>query len=312
VHAMSQPQEPIAYGCYRHPGVPTYIRCQRCGRPICGNCMISAAVGFQCPECVSAGARQTRQNQGPYGGTRSRDPRLTSIILIALNAAVWVAILLTGGASSRLANLLSLVPAGRCDSVSQSNSYYPDVPAAACAVFSDGSWQPGVASGAWWQLLTSAFTHIEVWHIGFNMLALWFLGPGLEQALGRVRFLAIYLVAALAGSAAVMWLSDPSGATLGASGAIFGLLGALLVMAYKVRGDVRNVLIWLGINVAYTFLGNGISWQGHLGGLIGGALAAAIIVYAPKQNRSRLQAAGIIGVFVLLVVLIAVRAFQLA
>jgi len=312
VHAMTQPQEPIAYGCYRHPNVPTYIRCQRCGRPICGNCMISAAVGFQCPDCVSAGARQTRQNQGPYGGARSRDPRLTSIVLIGLNAAVWVAILLTGGANSWLANLLSLVPAGRCDSVSQPNSYYPDLPAAACIAFRDGNWQPGVASGAWWQLITNAFTHIEVWHIGLNMLALWFLGPGLEQALGRVRFLAVYFVGALAGSASVMWLSDPSDMTLGASGAIFGLLGALLVIAYKVRGDVRNVLIWLGINVAFTFMGNGISWQGHLGGLIGGALATAIIVYAPKQNRSRLQLAGIIGTFVLLAVLIGVRVAQLA
>ncbi len=90
------------------------------------------------------------------------------------------------------------------------------------------------------------------------------------------------------------------------------MLGALLVVAYKVHGDVRNVLIWLGINVAYTFLGNGISWQGHLGGLVGGALATAIIVYAPKQNRAQVQWAGIAGLVVLCVALITLRALALA
>ncbi len=312
MHAMTQPQEPIAYGCYRHPNVATFIRCQRCGRPICGQCMISAAVGFQCPECVSTGARQTRQNQGPYGGTRPRDPRLTAIVLIALNAAVWLSILLTGGSRSRLADLLALLPAGRCDSVSQPDQYYPDAGAAACAALGDGNWHAGVASGAWWQVLTSAFTHVEVWHIGLNMLALWFLGPGLEQVLGRARFLAVYLISAVGGSAAVMWLSESSSSVLGASGAIFGLLGALLVIAYKVQGDVRNILIWLGLNVAITFLGNGISWQGHLGGLVGGALATAILVYAPRAHRTRMQWLGIAALAVVAVTLVVVRALALA
>jgi len=244
--------------------------------------MISAAVGFQCPDCVATGARQTRQNDGPYGGRRSANASVTTMVLIAINALVWVAITITGGALSRLVDTLALLPTGRCLSAVDR------------------------------QLLTSAFTHVEVLHIGMNMLALWFLGPTLERALGRVRFLAVYLLSALAGSVAVLWLSNTSATTLGASGGVFGLMGALLVLAYKVRGDVRTVLLWLGINVLYTFIGPGsISWQGHLGGLLGGMAAAVIVVYAPRQGRARQQLAGLIGLAVLLLALALVRATQL-
>ncbi len=126
-------------------------------------------------------------------------PALTTIVLIAINALVWAAISATGGALSRLVDILALLPVGRCLSASDARSYYPDAGAQACRLMADGSWQPGVAEGAYWQLLTSAFTHIEIFHIGMNMLALWFLGPSLERALGRVRFLAVYLISALAG-----------------------------------------------------------------------------------------------------------------
>ena len=96
---------------------------------------------------------------------------------------------------------------------------------------------------------------MQIWHIGFNMLALWILGPQLEMVVGRARFLALYLLSALAGSALVFWASPEYQATLGASGAIFGLLGALLVVAYKVGGDVRGILMWLGLNAVITFWG---------------------------------------------------------
>ena len=127
------------------------------------------------------------------------------------------------------------------------------------------------------------FTHVEVWHIGFNMLALWFLGPQLEAVLGRTRFLALYFVSLLAGSALVYWLAAEDSATLGASGAIFGLIGALLVVAYKVGGDVRGLMVWLGLNVVITFLFPNVSWQGHLGGFVGGVLVGAVLVYAPRE-----------------------------
>lgn len=311
---MTQPpQQPVAYACYRHPDRGTYVRCQRCGRPICGDCMISAAVGFQCPECVKEGAVQTRQNQLPYGGTRLANTHTTTISLIALNVAIWVSYLAAGGATSKLVNNLLLLPLGRCDAVAHPGAYFPGVDKAACLASSAGEWVPGVADGAWWQILTSAFSHLELMHLAMNMISLWFLGPPLEAALGRARFLAVYLTSALAGSTLVMWLSEPQGQTLGASGAIFGLLGALLVLVHKVGGDYRTVLLWLGINLAYTFgFAGGISWQGHIGGLIGGMVMAALIVYAPKKDRPRIQWGGTAAFVVVLIGLVALRVMQLA
>ena len=259
--------------CYRHTDRETWIRCQRCSRPICPDCMRSASVGFQCPNCVKEGVKSTRQARTPYGGTRVDDPRLTTFVLIGLNALVWLAIMATGGTDSRLLDKLALLP----DSAARR--------------YDDGTIEVvrGVADGAWWQLMTSAFTHVEVLHIGFNMLALYFLGPTLEQGLGRARFLALYLVSALAGSTAVMLFSGPHTQTLGASTAIFGLMGALAVVALKVRGQVQSVLTWIALNLVFTFTISGISWQGHLGGLVGGAVIGAAMVYAPKAHRSAVQ-----------------------
>lgn len=274
--------------------------------------MISAAVGFQCPECVAVGARQTRQNQGPFGGRISTNPMLTSIVLIAMNAAVWVAITLTGGRTSSLAQLLAITPLGQCWSTAEPGSYYPSVrDAATCQTIADGSWMPGVADGAWWQLFTSGFTHIDIMHIGMNMLALWFLGPPVERALGRARFLAIYLLSLLAASVSVMLFASSSTTTMGASGAIFGLIGALLLLTLKVGGDFRGVLFWLGINVVFTFVGAGISWQGHLGGLVGGLAAGGIILFAPRKDRTVLQWAGLATLTLLLGLITAFRIIQL-
>ena len=130
-------------------------------------------------------------------------------------------------------------------------------------------------------MLTSTFTHVEIWHIGFNMLALWVLGPQLELAIGRARFLALYLLSGLAGSALVYWAAPVNQSTLGASGAVFGLMAALLVVAFKVKADYQQILIWIGINAVLTFV-FGFSWQGHLGGFLGGLAIAGILVYAPR------------------------------
>ncbi len=269
----------MAMACYRHPDRGTYISCQRCGRPICGECMISAAVGFQCPECVREGAKQTRQGQLPYGGRLSRNPSTTTIALIAINAVVWALLNFTPMRGLLLA-YLSLIP-------------------------------QLVGGGVWLQPVTSAFPHQEFRHLGVNVLSLWFLGPPLERALGRTRCLAVYLISALTGSVAVMWFSDPQTLTLGASGAIFGLIGSLLIIVLKIRGDVRNVLTWLGINLVFTFVVSGISWQAHIGGLIGGLLTTFVIVYTPRENRSRLQLAGLGGILAASLILIALRAAQL-
>ncbi len=282
--------------CYRHPDRETWIRCQRCDRPICPDCMRSAAVGFQCPDCVREGVRSTRQARTPYGGRRANDPRRVSLVLIGLNALVWLAITATGGSRSRLVDYLALLPSPTGNQLADGTVVL----------------LPNVGDGAWWQLLTSQFTHVAPLHIGVNMLALYFLGPALEQVLGGARFLAVYLVSGMCGSAAVMLLSDPHGQTLGASGAIFGLLGALAVVALKVHGQVQQVLFWIGLNLVLTFSIPGISWQGHVGGLIGGAVMGAAMVYAPRNHRAAVQWTVTGLVLALSLGLVAVRVLTLA
>ncbi|WP_432477892.1 rhomboid family intramembrane serine protease [Nocardioides sp. GXQ0305] len=264
--------------------------------------MRDAAVGFQCPSCVAEGARTTRQGRTTYGGTRSDNPALTSLVLIALNVAVWLAILLTGGGGSTLTDLLGLRPDGLC-AVGPSAF---DVGRAVCSV-EGGSWLPGFVDGAWWQVATAGFTHVAVWHLAFNMLALWYLGPQLEAVFGRLRFLALYLVSLLTGSAVVLWASPEFQLTVGASGAIYGLFGALLVVARRIGADVRPLLAIIGLNVVITFTVPNISWQGHLGGFLGGVLVGLVLVLAPRgPRRAGWQWAGV-GL-VALVVLVATAA----
>lgn len=270
--------------------------------------MVPGSVAFQCPECVTAGLKRTRQRDLPYGGKRRANPALTSIVLIAINAIVFAAVNIMGGLQGRLFELLAIRTEGACIS---GDRYYLIAKAECLNV--GYHWADGVATGAWWQVITSAFTHLDVMHIGFNMLALWFLGPGLERVFGRARFLAIYLTAALMGSALVMWFSEPYTATVGASGAIFGLMAAILLAAHKHKGDVRTILMWLGANVLITIFGSAfISWQGHLGGFIGGALATAAVMYIPKDKRKQLQWPAVAAVAVLALVLVVLGALRLA
>lgn len=257
--------------------------------------MNPAAVGFQCPECVNEGARSTRAGRTAYGGARSADPTLTSKVLIGLNAAVFVLVQVSGAQNSELFYRLALLPAGGTATVGGVRQTFD-----------------GVAEGAYWQLLTSAFTHLGLWHFAFNMLALWVLGPQLEQVLGRARFLVVYFLSAFSASAFVYWLTATNVPTIGASGAVYGLMGALVVVALKVRGDVSQLLLWIGLNFVITFLAPFISWQGHLGGFLGGVAVALILVYAPRRARSRWQLAGLITVGVLLLLAIVARTAVLA
>ncbi|MFJ5547143.1 rhomboid family intramembrane serine protease [Streptomyces sp. NPDC093225] len=267
-------------GCYRHPDRQTGIRCTRCERPICPDCMVDASVGFQCPECVRTGsgtghapaANQPRTVGG--GAVVAGDPALVTKILIGINVAVFVAVLATGGATvhNELVNRLAML--GQAREQLGPLAYGP---------------LEGVATGEWYRLLTSMFLHEEIWHIGFNMLSLWFLGPSLEAALGRARYLALYLVSGLAGSALVYLLAEPNVQTLGASGAIYGLFGATAVLMRRMRYDMRPVIALLVINLVITFGWSGISWQAHVGGLVAGVLIAIGMVHAPREHRSLVQ-----------------------
>ena len=257
--------------------------------------MQQAAVGFQCPSCVAEGSKSQRAVRTTFGGKRSDNPALTSQVLIGLNAAVWLLISATGGNGSRWVERLALLP----NSTPTQNGL---------AV--------GVADGAYWQLITSMFTHISLLHIGFNMLAVWIFGPQLEMLLGRARYLALYVLSGLVGSAFVYWFSAPyipaegqfGSFTIGASGAVFGLFAAYLLIAIKMRTNVTQLLVLLGINAFITFRpGSGISWQGHLGGFLGGLALGALFVYAPRGKRPLLHGAGIGALAVLLVVAVLAR-----
>lgn len=254
--------------------------------------MVSASVGFQCPECVKAGSRGVRSAKTPYGGAIVANPNTTTVALIVLNVAVWVGILATGGRSGSLMSAFALLPES--------------------ALAPDGEVIRGVSGGAYWQVLTAAFSHLNALHLASNMFALFIFGPRLEMILGRARFLTLYLVSALASSAMVMWLSGEFGQTLGASGAVYGLLGGLLVVSLRAGAPPQQLLVFGAVYFAVSFVSPNISWQGHLGGLLGGALVAAILAYAPRQRRTLVQSAGISALVVLILAAIVVRALTLS
>lgn len=282
--------------CYRHPDRITGVRCQRCGRPVCPECATDASVGVHCAECM-APSRVTQPRPRSLVSAS-----VTTVVIGAINVAVWGSLLATGGESGPIFSMLALHPEALCLT---DGRLYVEVPGAAC-VASGGFHAPGVMDGAYWQLLTATFTHVFPMHLLMNMVSLWFLGPQVEAVIGRARFLALYLVSALAGSVAVYWLAAPDSTTLGASGAVFGLLGSLSILTWKLGGNVQTVLVWLGLNVAFTFLGGpAISWQGHLGGLVGGMIATGIMLAGRRRHPAVWT--GLAAVVVVLVVLTALR-----
>lgn len=265
---------PTQQSCYRHPGREANVRCARCDRPVCPDCMISASVGFQCPECVHEGNRDVREPRTQFGGRLVSNTALVTKILIVANLAVF---LLVQALGERLVDTMLLV-----------------------GVALDTSGETiGVATGLdqWYRLLSAVFLHQQFTHIALNMLSLWWLGPSLEAALGRARFLALYLLAGLGGSAVSFLVgayavagTSPHHGSLGASGAIFGLLGAVGVLVKRLGGDMRPIVIILVLNLVFTFTWSGIDWRAHLGGLVFGALIALGLVHAPRQNRTLVQA----------------------
>lgn len=299
--APGSPDKPAGGGdgggppvCYRHPDRETGIRCTRCERPICPECMVSASVGFQCPECVRGGsgtghAPDANTPRTLAGGTATGDPRLVTKVLLGINLAVFLAVL-SGG--DRVTDALLLV--GQA-------TFPPDY----------GPLE-GVAEGQWYRLLTSVFLHEAVAHIALNMLALWFLGPALEAALGRLRFVTLYLLSGLAGSALFYLVAKPTEGALGASGAIFGLFGATAVLMRRLNYDMRPVLVLLGLNLAITFTLDGIAWQGHIGGLVVGTAVAYGFVHAPRgKKRAPVQQAVAAAALVAVVAVVWIRTLQL-
>ena len=274
---MSTPEP--APVCYRHSDRPTWIRCSRCDRPICPEDMIAAPVGFQCPECVAQGQAQTREAKTVFGGKLTTSNTVT-MTLIGISVAVFVLQFLIG-----------------VNTVASSWGLWP----AAVAVNSE-----------WYRLLSSVFLHGSWLHLLFNMYVLFVLGPPLERLLGHVRFLALYLIAGFGGAVASFSFSGINTVSVGASGAIFGLMGALVVAGRHMKADITQVLVLIGINVVIGFLAPGIDWRAHFGGLVVGAAVAFVFSRAPRgKNQALVQVAGCAAIVLVLAGLALYRAQQI-
>lgn len=233
-------------------------------------------MGYQCVDCVASGNRDVRRGTTLAGAPPGTRPVVVPI-LIAINVVVFV---------------LTVVQAGSLGSN------------VATPLFRAWSLVPGqVADGEWWRVLTSGFLHIGPLHLVFNMLALWVIGKDIELVLGWARFLGVYAVSLLGGSAAVM-LFTPDARVAGASGAVFGLMGGLAVVVRKMRIPVGQVLGLIAVNIVLSLVIAGISLTGHLGGLVVGAVATAAMVYAPARHRTSVQVGALTGLAVLLLALI--------
>lgn len=246
----------MAQTCYRHPDRETGVSCSSCGRPICPDCMTPTPVGMRCPECAR---QRTKVVRGTGGGAGGFDRAPATFVLIALNVAAFLAEIATGAGGLKGGD----------------SSLLDDF----------GLFGPLVAEGEWYRLVTSGFLHAGFLHLAFNMLALFVVGQLLEPALGTPRFLALYFASLLAGSFGVM-LIDPNALTYGASGAVFGIFGATMVIA-RGRGmnEIANQLgFLLVLNLLITFTVPHISIGAHLGGLVGGVLCALAIVAGERGH----------------------------
>ena len=242
--------------CYRHPNRETYVSCSECGRGICPDCMVFGPVGIRCPDHAKGAAAAPKQRAKVTARRLSAPVGLVTRILIGINVGVYLLELATGAGIN-----------------ANSGWIYEHGVLIATAIDSSGH-AIGVAQGDWWRLITAPFLHYGPVHLGLNMLVLWFIGPALEEYFGRWRYLLLYLVAGLAGSAGALILS-PNALTVGASGAIWGLMGAAVLLEarkiYVFGGQAMGLVVF---NLIFTLLVPGISLGGHIGGGIGGALAA--------------------------------------
>lgn len=276
--------------CYRHPERATYIRCQRCGRAVCPECQHQAAVGVQCPECVRGAQTPAQRRASGWRAALSPRRAVVTYVLMGVIAVVYAAQWLSGQALTQAWVL-----------------------------------NPSLVGAEPWRLLTSTFLHspASFVHVLFNLYALFAFGPLLESFLGKARFLALYLISGLGGSFAVvaiweLWILTGGAIetatngflspalALGASGAVFGLLGAYLPLRKAIGANIRVLLIVLAVNVVLGFVVPNIAWEAHLGGLAVGAAIAAIYLRTRRPEQQRAQILGVAGIAAGILLLIAV------
>jgi membrane associated rhomboid family serine protease len=273
---MSQPEDSRANYCYRHPNRQSFILCQRCGRTICPECQTPGAVGVVCPECMRD-QRATAPKVKSQLRTRltgSGAPVVT-YTLIGLCVLVYILQAFSGGIVTDALQYAGVY--------SQHELFQP------------------------WRLITSIFVHYSILHIALNMYSLLIFGALLEPLLGRIRYLVLFLISGFAGSVAVLLIAVPEQAVGGASGAIFGLFGAFFVIQRRLGGNATQLLVLIGINLVIGFIPSfGISWQAHIGGLVGGALVGLIYTETRAPSRRAIQ----IGLLVLLSLILVALSFS--
>jgi membrane associated rhomboid family serine protease len=262
-------------GCYRHPDRQTGISCQRCHKPICGECMNPASVGFQCPTCVARGQSSVRTPRTAFGASmRSGSSSLATKIVMGVLAAVYVLNLLSGQA---LLNLLAMDNAA-------------------------------IYAGQFWRLLTYGLTSVGLLGLAMNLLVLWIAGRAMEAVLGGWRFVVLYLAAGLGGATLFFAVGPFNMGAVGAQSAVVGLLSANAIVKRKGREDIRPDIGLLVLLVLYSVLigFSSFGWIGLIGGIAVGALVGAILAYAPRERRTPIQVVGLLGVvLVCLVVVVA-------
>lgn len=266
--------ETSLHTCYRHTDTPAGVICQRCDRPICPRCMHQASVGFHCPECAKVGAQKVYRPNAVSGM-----PMLTRI-LIGINVGVFVLDMVMSRGRSLMGGGELVVDGGLI----------------ALAQLRTGQ-LIGVADGEWWRLVSSGFLHYGLIHLAFNMYALSILGGLIERTAGRLRFGVVYAVALLAGSLGALLVS-PDSLTAGASGAIYGLMGAAFALERSRGIPVRSsgIIGLLVLNLLITFgFSSFISVGGHVGGLVGGFLAGAILFDLGRRLRNEQAALALCG-----------------
>lgn len=251
-------------GCYRHPDRMTGITCQRCKKPICGECMQPASVGFQCPKCVGAGRAEVRQPRTLFGASLSaRDGKATYVVM-GLLAGVWLVDLITRGLVIQVLAMINIA----------------------------------VASGEFWRLLTASFTSGGLFGTLMNLLVLYLVGRAIESDLGSWRFVLLYLCAGLGGMTLFFLVAPWTTGTVGATSAVVGLLAANAIGKRKtgedIRGDIGLLLLLVGFGILTGF--SNFGWVGMIGGIVVGALSGAILAYAPRDNRLVIQLVGMLGV----------------
>lgn len=269
--------------CYRHPDRQSFVLCQRCLRTICGECQTPLPVGVICPECLAEQRQAAKANV-------TRMPRRRPSGIDGKPVVTYTLVIVT-----TVFYLIGLIPGGAGVIVRNALAFYAPL-----------------AYTEPWRLVTVTLVHASPFHIAFNMLALWALGRSLEPLLGRWRFLALYLLSALGGSVLTALIA-PTTVVVGASGAVWGLLGAMFIIGRHLGANVTAIAVLLGINLVITFLpGSNIAWQAHIGGGLVGALIGVIFARTRKIRQRALQVWLLVAVGVGLIGLLAVPLFLYA